>query len=80
MNPIQIDDILGRERYGTDRDAIRRRLTHYKRARRVSVGPHLTFIFEDRVTVWYQIQEMLCNRWATFNGVNTDSATNGFAL
>ena len=59
MNPIQIDDILGRERYGTDRDAIRRRLTHYKRARRVSVGPHLTFIFEDRVTVWYQIQEML---------------------
>ena len=59
MEPIRIDDILGRDRYGAQRDAVRRRLTAYKRARRLSVGPHLTFVFEDRVTVWYQIQEML---------------------
>ena len=59
MDPIRIDDILGRDRYGAQRDVIRRRLVEYKRARRLSVGPHLTFVFEDRVTVWYQIQEML---------------------
>jgi Protein of unknown function (DUF3501) len=59
VEPIRIEDILGRDRYGAQRDAIRRRLTDYKRARRLSVGPHLTFVFEDRVTVWYQIQEML---------------------
>ncbi len=59
MKPIGLEDILGRERYGAERDAIRRRLIEHKRARRVAVGDRLTFVFEDRATVWYQIQEML---------------------
>ena len=59
MDPIRLEDILGRERYGTERDAIRRRLIAHKRARRVAVGDCLTFVFEDRATIWYQVQEML---------------------
>jgi hypothetical protein len=59
VQPLGIDDVIGRERYGRDRDAIRRRVVEYKRSRRVAVGPCLTFVFEDRATVWWQTQEML---------------------
>lgn len=59
MESIRLEDILGRERYGAERDTIRRRLIAHKRARRVGVGDRLTFVFEDRATIWYQIQEML---------------------
>jgi len=59
MRPIGLDDILGRERYGPTRDAVRRRVIEHKRARRVAVGDQVTLLFEDRATVWYQTQEML---------------------
>jgi uncharacterized protein DUF3501 len=59
MEPIRLEDILGRERYGAERNAVRRRIIEHKRARRVAVGDRLTFLFEDRATVWYQTQEML---------------------
>ena len=59
MQPLRIDDVLGRERYGAARDDIRRRLIAYKRTRRVPVGDHVTLVFEDRATLWYQTQEML---------------------
>src|SRR5881397_1090437 len=59
MDPIGLDDVLGRERYGGERDVIRHRLIEHKRARRVAVGDRLSFVFEDRATIWYQVQEML---------------------
>jgi hypothetical protein len=59
MRPIGLEDILGRERYGAERDAIRRRIIAHKRTRRVAVGDRLSFLFEDRATIWYQTQEML---------------------
>ena len=59
MEPVGLDDILGRERYGAERDAIRRRVIEHKRSRRVQVGDRLTFVFEDRATIWYQTQEMV---------------------
>jgi uncharacterized protein DUF3501 len=59
MEPIGLHDILGRERYGAEREQIRRRLIAHKRARRVTVGDRLSFVFEDRATIWYQTQEML---------------------
>ena len=59
MRPLQLEDVLGRERYGAEREAIRQRIIAHKRVRRVSVGDRLTFVFEDRATVWYQSQEML---------------------
>jgi hypothetical protein len=57
MNAIGPD--LGRERYGAERDAIRRRIIEYKRSRRVRVGDRISLLFEDRATVWYQTQEMV---------------------
>ena len=38
---------------------MRRRIIELKRARRVSVGPEVTFVFENHDTVFFQIQEML---------------------
>jgi uncharacterized protein DUF3501 len=59
MQPIRLEEILGRERYGGVRDAVRRRLIAHKRSRRVAIGDRLSLVFEDRATVWYQTQEML---------------------
>lgn len=59
MEPIRLEEIVGRERYGATREAVRRRVIEHKRARRVAVGDRLSFLFEDRATVWYQTQEML---------------------
>jgi hypothetical protein len=56
---IQLDDLLGRERYGAERAAIRRRIIEHKRSRRVGLGDRISLLFEDRATVWYQTQEML---------------------
>ena len=38
---------------------MRRRIISLKRGRRVSVGPEVTFVFENHDTVFFQIQEML---------------------
>ena len=56
---IELDDLLGRERYGVERAAIRRRIIEHKRSRRVGIGDRISLLFEDRATVWYQTQEML---------------------
>lgn len=47
------------ERYARERSAFRARVLEHKRARRLAVGPNLTWCFEDRLTVHYQVQEML---------------------
>jgi hypothetical protein len=59
IRPVTLDDVVGLERYEAMRDEIRRRTIALKRARRVSVGPELTFVFENHATVYFQIQEML---------------------
>ena len=59
MQTVTLDDLLGRERYGAERDAIRRRIIEHKRSRRVRVGDRISVVFEDRATVWYQTQEMV---------------------
>jgi hypothetical protein len=59
IRPVTLDDVVGLERYETVRDDVRRRIIALKRARRLSVGPELTFVFENHDTVSFQIQEML---------------------
>lgn len=59
IRPVTLGDIVGLERYETIRDGFRRRIIELKRARRVSVGPEVTFVFENHDTVYFQIQEML---------------------
>ena len=47
------------ERYAEERPAFRARVLAHKRARRVHLGPHATLLFEDFLTMRYQVQEML---------------------
>jgi hypothetical protein len=59
MKLLQRSDILNLVEYEKVREARRREVVALKKARRVSVGRYLTFIFENRETVWFQIQEMV---------------------
>ena len=52
-------DLLSLEQYARERNDFRARVIAHKRLRTVPVGPHMTWCFEDRLTVQYQIQEML---------------------
>jgi hypothetical protein len=52
-------DLMSLEQYARARSAFRARVLDHKRHRTVAVGPHTTWCFEDRLTVQYQIQEML---------------------
>lgn len=56
---ITRDDIMPMEIYTQERKERRRALTERKRDRRVSVGPDVTFYFENYDTMWHQIHEML---------------------
>jgi len=56
---LEPSEILNLVEYEKVRDARRRRIVELKKARRVSVGRYLTFVFENRDTVWFQIQEMV---------------------
>ncbi|HET6632931.1 MAG TPA: DUF3501 family protein [Rhodanobacteraceae bacterium] len=59
MQPLTRADLLGLERYADERADFRARVIAHKKQRTVHLGEHLTFIFEDRLTTQYQIQEML---------------------
>lgn len=59
MQPLTADDLLTLEAYARRRDVFRREAIAHKRRRTVHLGPHLTLLFEDRLTVQYQVQEML---------------------
>ena len=52
-------DILDMAEYGKIRMERRRALVPVKKDRRVSLGPHATFHFENYETMWMQIHEML---------------------
>lgn len=59
MNKLTRTDLLSLETYAQQRGDFRARVLAHKRPRKVHLGEHLTLIFEDRLTVQYQIQEML---------------------
>lgn len=52
-------DLMPLERYARERAAFRARVIEHKKTRNVAVGPNCTWCFEDRLTVQYQVQEML---------------------
>jgi Protein of unknown function (DUF3501) len=56
---ITRESLLTLEAYARTRDDFRARVLEHKRARTVHLGEHLTLIFEDELTLRYQIQEML---------------------
>ncbi len=59
MNKLTIADLMKLEDYARERDGFRARVMAHKKHRRVAIGPHLTLYFEDRLTMQYQVQEML---------------------
>jgi hypothetical protein len=59
MKPLRRDDLLTLEAYAARRAEFRARAIAHKRARTLHLGPAMTFLFEDRLTVQYQVQEML---------------------
>jgi len=59
VNPIERSEILDYVTYGEQRDQIRESALRAKSVRRILVGEHFTFLFENRETVRYQIQEMM---------------------
>jgi hypothetical protein len=59
MKPLDHDDLLSLEAYARQRAEFRARVLEHKRDRKVRVGEHVTLLFEDRLTIQYQIQEML---------------------
>src|SRR5688572_28646628 len=59
MQKLAVSDLLSLERYSRERADIRARVIAHKRNRQVNVGPNTMWLFEDRQTVQYQVQEML---------------------
>lgn len=59
MTALTRQDLMALERYSLERPAFRAHVMAHKRDRRVAIGAHANLYFEDRLTVQYQIQEML---------------------
>ena len=59
MPQIARESLLSLEAYARSRGEFRARAIDHKRRRTVHVGEHLTLLFEDELTIRYQIQEML---------------------
>ncbi|MCY1414405.1 hypothetical protein D9M71_298560 [compost metagenome] len=59
MKPLAREDLLSLENYAVQRAEFRARAINHKKARTVRIGEHLTLIFEDRLSIQYQVQEML---------------------
>ena len=59
MKPIAAAEVLNLYEYERVREARRQAVIALKQRRRVQVGRYLSFVFENRETVWFQIQEMV---------------------
>ena len=59
MNKLLPTDLMSLERYSRERGEFRARIIAHKKHRQLSVGPNTMWLFEDRLTVQYQVQEML---------------------
>ena len=59
MEKLTRDDLYTLEKYAEVRPEFRARVIEHKKARTVHLGPIATLYFEDRLTMQYQIQEML---------------------
>ncbi len=59
MKAVQRSQILSLEQYDKLRPLLRPLFIAEKDRRRLAVGEHVTLLFENAQTVWYQVQEML---------------------
>ncbi len=59
MQELTRDDLFSLEDYASKRQDYRAAVLEHKKNRQVALGDHATLYFEDRMTIQYQIQEML---------------------
>ncbi|MGH1358412.1 MAG: DUF3501 family protein [Burkholderiaceae bacterium] len=59
MPTITRESLWPLETYAKKRPEFRGKVLEHKKKRQVAVGPHVTLLFEDELTIRYQIQEML---------------------
>ena len=59
MEKLTRADLLSLEQYSIERKAFREKVMAHKADRKIHIGPNATLYFEDRLTMQYQIQEML---------------------
>jgi len=58
VRKLTVDDIVDMRAYERERDALRRQVIDLKRLRRVDLGRIMTTVFENTVTMRWQVQEM----------------------
>jgi hypothetical protein len=56
---IKRESLLSLEAYARERNAFRARVMEHKKRRTVHLGANITLLFEDELTIRYQVQEML---------------------
>jgi hypothetical protein len=59
MQKLTREDLYSLEQYSERRDEFRTEVLRHKRNRRIELGTNAALIFEDRLTMQYQVQEML---------------------
>jgi hypothetical protein len=59
MNHLSREDLYSLEKYAEHRAEFRAKVLEHKKDRRVTIGENLSLYFEDRLTIQYQVQEML---------------------
>jgi hypothetical protein len=73
MQKLTRDDLLSLEQYAEARPAFRDRVMAHKKNRRLDLGTNAALYFEDRLTMQYQIQEMLrIERIFEADGINEE--------
>lgn len=59
MRKLTVDDIVDMRAYERERDDLRRRIIDLKGIRRIGLGPIMTIVFENTLTMRWQVQEMV---------------------
>lgn len=59
MNQLTRADLMSLEQYSEQRKTFREKVMAHKIPRQIAIGPNASLYFEDRLTIQYQIQEML---------------------
>jgi Protein of unknown function (DUF3501) len=59
MQKLSRQDLMSLEQYSIERPRLRSEVIAHKQRRTIQVGPNMTWCFEDRTTIRYQVLEML---------------------
>jgi hypothetical protein len=59
MGAITAESLMSLEQYAKARKEFRARVLAHKKPRTIRLGDHVTLVFEDELTMRYQVQEML---------------------